>query len=384
MYSMPCKHIILGRMATGAPLEVTDFHPHWWLDRTAASEEVPPRPREPIPIPQRRRRGGFRGRGSCGSGPWGTRREPASFELQDTSQSRRWVWLEGKHYRRTGPSLQTPLLDQNEQAPTPTRTTKKVSEELEREIVQRSEILQLARRKIDEANSCLQDASSARQALPTIDELDNSIYVAHSDSVSDDFALEADDGEGVGQRISEDGRSALYNTLDPQPIVDCGTLFITSSDRSSRPSTPHISEDIYESIQSIKRSISIADGSTNVLEGQEANPGSSRPQTPIAQKDDTRLEAIKFARFIKSKGKARPLFELEYSDLLRSRKRTPEPTTLRRSYTTKAPSAQRTASKPQRVRQEPILACLCSKKCDGRYLRNSIVDIRNATCYGNI
>ena len=59
IYGMPCKHTILERIATATPLEVRDFHPYWWLDRTIAPNPNPPNPREPIPIPQRRRRGAF-------------------------------------------------------------------------------------------------------------------------------------------------------------------------------------------------------------------------------------------------------------------------------------------------------------------------------------
>jgi hypothetical protein len=158
---------------------------------------------------------------------------------------------------------------------------------------------------------------------------------------------------------------------------------------------PSVSQDKVEDSQSGERNTSVTSASVDAPNRQKADSDSLQPHSPIAPVDDTRLEAIELARFIKSKGKARPLFELEFGNLTESRRHAPQPAK------TKAPTAQRIASNPQRVRQEPGPACRCSKKCDGRCgcrknsrpcgrdchtmgLQASIADHGNMVCCGNL
>ena len=245
------------------------------------------------------------------------------------------------------------------------------------------------------------------RTLPTIDGLDEHTHTESSDSGSNDYITRGDDAQDINQGIPEDYYSHPQTTPDPESVLDYASPVVTSPTHSITSPTSHASQDVLRRRRSDSGGCSITDGSTGASNGHELNIDNETPQmttASIAEEDsdgaeDIRLEAIEFARIIKSKGKARPLFEQEFSDLPMFQNRRPQPKIPPPSTNASSPPA--ISSKPQRIRQESGLACLCSKKCDGRCgcrkdsrpcganchsgkLRASISEHGDTVCCGNI
>lgn len=86
---LPCVHKLRELERESKPLLLSDFHPHWWVDRSQATTTPPPQAQDPSTSAQMRVEAALARRKSTphvrGRGPNGTRRLPSGFELSESS-----------------------------------------------------------------------------------------------------------------------------------------------------------------------------------------------------------------------------------------------------------------------------------------------------------
>lgn len=382
IFGIPCRHTILERMAAATPLTIADFHPHWWLDRGQPIDIPEAGPGEPIPIPQRRRAARIPGRGLRGSGLRGTRREPSIFEIQGSSRSglhhpqpgqegSSWVWLEGTDIKRSKPTKEYNIPHRGslrKLAKAHVMPARKPREEVEREILQESTALQLAQNTIIGVRSYMNTISSTTQALPTLDESVSPVYLSCASNSAESHS-ESENRDDLCQR-PEGHSTELFTFRGSTQDEQTGGIRSTAEDAFCE------------------------------VEVRNAEPHTTQKRVSVEQNDRLRMEAVEIARMIKSGGLARPLYEIEFGDLLQPRYRPTRDITIQRTSVPTPNPDKRCVNTLQRVQEDPGLPCLCSTKCDGRCgcqkdskrctpgchsgkLKGSIIDHGNSFCCGN-